>query len=145
MKIDQDVWNVVRNVAGSRDGSDIDAIDNKTRIATENRLANNAVLPGDQIAFVVQSCHKFVQIHWPVLIAPHIIFSSPEQFHRESAMDRFCNLNGLRSAASASAEAAPSIECMNVDLLRGQARDPGRVILYARNIPITGPDVALIC
>src|SRR5580658_3877425 len=103
------------------------------------------MLPGDEISLLVESGREFVEIHRPVLIAPHIIFSCPEQFHRESAVDRFCNLNGLRSTASASTEASPSVECMNVDLLRGQARDPGRVILHARYVPITGPDVALIC
>ena len=39
----------------------------------------------------------------------------------------------------------PSVECMDVDLLHGQRGDPGGVILHVGNVPITRPDVALIC
>src|SRR5580700_3941451 len=144
MQIDENVWNVVRNVAGSRNGGDIDAIENPIRIFAENRLAHDSVLPGDEISLLVQCCIELVQIHGPVLTAPHFILACPEQFHWKSAIDRFGDLNGLQRTVSPPAETPPSVECMNVDLLRAQPGDPGRVILHARNVPIPGPDVALI-
>ena len=53
MQIDENVWNVVRNVAGSRNGGDIDAIENPIRIFAENRLAHDPVLPGDELTISI--------------------------------------------------------------------------------------------
>src|ERR1700677_1204679 len=67
-EIHKNVWDVVGNIARARNGGDIDSVDNPSRVISQHRLANDTVLPGNQVSMLIQPRGEFVQIHGPIRV-----------------------------------------------------------------------------
>src|ERR1700691_5735239 len=78
VKVYENVRDVVRNIARARNGGDIDPVDDPMRVIAKHGLANDTMLPGNQVSSFVQPGGEFVKIHGPVRITTHILFAGPE-------------------------------------------------------------------
>ena len=79
----------------SKNGIDPDKGEIGAGIVAEDRLPNNAMLPGDEVPMLVQTGCEPVQIHRTICVHADILFARPQQLHWRVSADGLRNFHGL--------------------------------------------------
>ena len=130
MELEQPVGNRVRQVGRAFDRGLVDAVLHHHRLerrAGEDRLPDDRVAPGDELALRIEARLERVVVHRAVVARAHVVLASPDELHRGAALDRLGDGRGfqevIRVRVGAPAEAAASIEHVELHLLGTQVEE----------------------
>jgi hypothetical protein len=85
VQLDREVRNAVGQVGRALDRGGVDAVLHQHRLergAGEDRLADDHVLPGDQVALRIEAGFQRVVVHRPVEAGAHVVLAAADELHR---------------------------------------------------------------
>ena len=138
VQLDREVRDGVGQVGGALHRGAVDAVLHHHRFegrAGQDRLADDDVLPGNEVALRVEARLERVVVHRPVEAGAHVVLASPDQLYRRGAVGGLGDGDGLEHEVGlgigAPAEAAAGVELVDADLRRRQTQEtspppPGR-------------------
>ena len=151
VEIHGDVRNGVRKIRGALDRRPVDAVFHHRRLegrAARDRLADDAMLPADDIARGVETTAQAMHVEWPIPAALDVVFACPHE------LDGAITADGLRDGRrfagnvavgrGAAAEAAPSEQRVHTHRVGRYADDLRDDLLIDRRSLRACPEVAAV-